>query len=169
MSEEKQGQQDNSQAAQQTESFQETEPDYKKLYEEWKGHSRDHESAAKKAQARVKALEEELAKRPETQKSVEDRLLQLENENKAYKEQAARNQLVKDVAKATNVPETLVALLNGADEESLTEQAKSLSEVLSKGSTATVPVVLGSSSNETQTETQTADEFFRAQFKKIGH
>ncbi len=96
--------------------------DYKALYESALAESRKWEGRSK---ANLKELEE-LKRQPPKDRTVEERLAALESENEALKATAARAALVESVAKATGLDRSIVAALNGADEEALTGQAREI-------------------------------------------
>lgn len=102
------------------------EPDYKTLYENALKESRKWESRSK---ANLKELDELKAAAPKADPTVEERLSALESENASLKASAARSELVDSVAKATGLDRSIVATLNGEDEESLTEQAKAVAAI----------------------------------------
>ena len=104
---------------------QQTEPakDYKALYEEALKESRKWEQRSK---ANKKALDDLQAAKPPTGPTLEERMDALEQENAALKASAARSALVDQVAKATGLDRSIVAALNGADEDALTEQAQAV-------------------------------------------
>ncbi len=102
------------------------EPDYKALYEKALAESRKWEGRSK---ANKKELDE-LKNQPAQDRTVEERLAALEDENKSLKASAARNALVDSVAKATGLDRSIVSALNGADEEALTEQAQAIAAQL---------------------------------------
>lgn len=101
-------------------------PDYKALYENALKESRKWESRSK---ANLKELDELKAAAAETDPTVEERLSALESENAALKASAARSALVDSVAKATGLDRSIVATLNGEDEDALTEQAKAVAAI----------------------------------------
>lgn len=105
------------------------EPDYKAMYEQLKAESRKWEDRSKQNKAKADKLDELMAGNG----SVEDRIAALEAENKAMKDAKARHELVAKVAAATGLSESIVAALNGEDEESLTAQAKAVAELKPKG------------------------------------
>lgn len=102
------------------------EQDYRALYEQARAESRKWEGRSK---ANAKELEA-LRRQPAQDRTVEDRLAALEAENEALKASAARNALVESVAKATGLDRSIVAALNGADEEALTGQAQAIAAQL---------------------------------------
>ena len=102
------------------------EPDYKALYENALKESRKWESRSK---ANLKELDELKAAATKTDPTVEERLSALESENAALKASAARSALVDSVAKATGLDRSIVATLNGEDEDALTEQAKAVAAI----------------------------------------
>ena len=103
------------------------EPDYKALYESALKESRKWESRSK---ANLKELDELKAAAPKADPTVEERLGALESENAALKASAARSALVDSVAKATGLDRSIVATLNGEDEDALTEQAKAVAAIV---------------------------------------
>lgn len=112
------------------------EIDYKAKYEEALKHSREWEKRAKSNRDKAKAYDEAEAGK----KTVEERLAALEGENASLKAAAERAETIKAVAKETGVPESVVAALNGADAEALTEQAKAIAEAMKpKGGAPVVP------------------------------
>ena len=102
------------------------EPDYKALYENALKESRKWESRSK---ANLKELDELKAAAPKADPTVEERLSALESENASLKASAARSELVDSVAKATGLDRSIVATLNGEDEDALTEQAKAVAAI----------------------------------------
>ena len=96
-------------------------PDYKALYEEAVKESRKWE---KRSKDNLAALNDLKGTQSAAEKSIDERVAALEKENADLKAASARSALVDSVAKATGVDRAIVAALNGADEESLTEQAK---------------------------------------------
>lgn len=102
-------------------------PDYKALYENALKESRKWESRSK---ANLKELDELKAAAPKADPTVEERLSALESENASLKASAARSALVDSVAKATGLDRSIVATLNGEDEDALTEQAKAVAAIV---------------------------------------
>lgn len=102
-------------------------PDYKALYENALKESRKWESRSK---ANLKELDELKAAAAKTDPTVEERLSALESENAALKASAARSALVDSVAKATGLDRSIVATLNGEDEDALTEQANAVAAIM---------------------------------------
>lgn len=102
------------------------EPDYKALYENALKESRKWESRSK---ANLKELDELKAAATKADPTVEERLSALESENASLKASAARSALVDSVAKATGLDRSIVATLNGEDEDALTEQAKAVAAI----------------------------------------
>ena len=103
--------------------------DYKALYEQLKADSRKWEERAKANKA--KADEYDQLKGGE--ESIEDRIAKLEAENKAMRDAETRHALVAKVARAVDLPESLVETLSGSDEETLTAQAQAVAELKPKG------------------------------------
>ena len=85
------------------------EQDYKALYEQTRAESRKWEGRSK---ANAKELEA-LRRQPAQDRTVEDRLAALETENAALKAAKARAEMVREVATATGLQESIVASLNG--------------------------------------------------------
>lgn len=105
------------------------EPDYKALYEQLKSDSRKWEERAKANRdkaARVDDLEGEVQRLREGFESMRA-------ENESMRAEKERRALVASVAAATGLSEAIVASLSGADEESLTEQATSIANLMPKG------------------------------------
>lgn len=103
--------------------------DYKAMCEQLKAESRKWEERSKANKAKADQLDKLMA----GNNSVEERIAALEAENKAMKDARARQELVAKVATETELPESLVASLNGEDEESLMEQAKAIANLKPKG------------------------------------
>lgn len=104
-------------------------PDYKALYEASVKESRKWEERAKANKDKADKWDEASA----GSDSIEERIAALESENKQMKDATARHALVAKVAAATGLSETLVASLNGSDEEALTAQAKAIADLKPKG------------------------------------
>lgn len=102
-------------------------PDYKALYENALKESRKWESRSK---ANLKELDELKAAAAKTDPTVEERLSALESENASLKASAARSALVDSVAKATGLDRSIVATLNGEDEDALAEQANAVAAIM---------------------------------------
>lgn len=124
-------QEQQAQGAQQAEGGQ--EPDYKAMYEasqaeleKTKAYSRKHEAQAKSNAEKAKLYDEAQTKA----RSVEERLAALESENKALRDARDRADVVARVAKATGLDAATVSMLNGADEDQLTEQATAVRSML---------------------------------------
>lgn len=98
--------------------------DWEAKYKELQKVSRKWESRAKEN----KRAADELGKAQEKAKTIEERVALLEGENKSFREKAARVELVKSVSEHTGLPVEVVSLLNGGDEDALTEQAELLAE-----------------------------------------
>lgn len=99
----------------------------KALYENALKESRKWESRSK---ANLKELDELKAAATKTDPTVEERLSALESENASLKASAARSALVDSVAKATGLDRSIVATLNGEDEDALTEQANAVAAIM---------------------------------------
>lgn len=100
------------------------ETDYKALYEKSVAESRKWEERSKANFEKAKLWDEA----EEKNKTVEEKLAALTAENKTLKDEKARAELVSQIAKATGVDKAIVSTLNGADEETLTAQAKAIAE-----------------------------------------
>lgn len=102
----------------------ESDKDYKAMYEQAISESRKWESRSKANAEKAKKHDElETAK-----KTLEERVSDIEARNKALEDEKKRAQLVKDVASATGVPESIVSTLSATDEETMTAQAKAIAE-----------------------------------------
>lgn len=110
--------------------------DYKALYEQSLKESRKWEDRSKRNLEELKALKESAGK---PDKSVEERLAALEDENAKLKADAARSSLVQSVAKATGLDAAIVSALNGADEEELTAQAEAVAALAKPASAPKAP------------------------------
>ena len=91
----------------------------------WKAQARKNESTMKANKRELDALKAQL----QGSKSVEDRLTALETENAALKAAKARADLVREVATATGLQESIVASLNGVDADALTAQARAVASI----------------------------------------
>jgi len=107
----------------------EPEADYKALYEKTLAESRKWEKRAKDNADKAKKLDELTA----GEQSLEERIGKLEAENEKLKADKARAELVAKVAADTGLPESVVAALNGTDEETLAEQAMAVVALKPKG------------------------------------
>lgn len=106
-----------------------SEPDYKALYEQWKSESRKWEERAKANKDKADKWDAAAG----GEESLEARLSKLEAENRAMKDAERRHALVAKVASETGLAESLVSTLNGADEETLLAQAKSVAALKPTG------------------------------------
>lgn len=105
-------------------SAQDDGKDYKAMYEQAISESRKWESRSKANAEKAKKYDElESAK-----KSLEERVSDIESRNKALEDEKARAALVKAVAKATGVPESIVSTLSATDEDTMTAQANAIAE-----------------------------------------
>lgn len=111
----------------------EEEKDYKALYEEALAQSRKWEKRSKDNRAELEGLKQSAPKQDPT---LEERLAALEEENNSLKAAKARNALIDSVASATGVDRSLVASLNGEDEEALTAQAEAIAAIAKPRATA---------------------------------
>jgi hypothetical protein len=91
----------------------------------WKAQARRNETTMKANKRELDALKAQL----QGSKSVEDRLTALETENAALKAAKARADLVREVATATGLQESIVASLNGVDADALTAQARAVASI----------------------------------------
>ena len=98
--------------------------DYKALYEQTLAESRKWEKRSKDNADKAKKYDE----LESANQTLEERVASIEAANKALENEKERARLVKSVAKSTGVPEAIVSALSGADEDSLTAQAKSIAE-----------------------------------------
>lgn len=103
--------------------------DYKALYEAALKESRKWESRSKANADKARAYDA-LA---DGGTSPEDRLAAVTSERDRLRADAERAGLVARVAEATGVSASIVSTLNGADEETLTAQAKAVSAVMPHG------------------------------------
>lgn len=103
--------------------------DYKALCEQLKSESRKWEDRAKQNKEKADRYDQLMA----GNESIEQRIAALEAENKAMKDAETRHALVAKVAATAGLPESLVATLNGSDEETLTAQAKAIADLKPKG------------------------------------
>lgn len=107
-----------------TDPAQDDGKDYKSMYEQAVSESRKWESRSKANAEKAKKYDElESAK-----KTLEERVSSIEAANKALEDEKARASLVKQVAAATGVPESIVSTLSATDEDTLTAQAKAIAE-----------------------------------------
>lgn len=98
--------------------------DYKAMYEQAISESRKWETRSKANAEKAKKFDElESAK-----KTLEERVASIEAANKALEDEKERARLVKTVAKATGVPESIVSNLSATDEETMTAQAQAIAE-----------------------------------------
>lgn len=102
----------------------EDDTDYKALYEQTLAASRKWESRSKSNAEKARKYDELAA----GEKSVEQRIEALEAANKALENEKTRSKMVRSVAKATGVPESIVSALSANDEDSLTAQAKAIAD-----------------------------------------
>ena len=100
------------------------ETDYKAMYEKAVAESRKWESRSKANAEKAKRYDE----LESANKTLEERVSSIEAANRALEDEKARSALVKQVAKATGVPESIVSTLSATDEESMTAQAAAIAE-----------------------------------------
>jgi hypothetical protein len=98
--------------------------DYKAMYEQAISESRKWESRSKANAEKAKKYDE----MEEANKTLEERVASIEAANKALNDEKERAKLVKAVAKATGVPESIVSTLSATDEEAMTAQAQAIAE-----------------------------------------
>ena len=98
--------------------------DYKAMYEQAISESRKWESRSKANAEKAKKYDE----MADAKKTLEERVASIEAANKALSDEKERAKLVKSVAAATGVPESIVSTLSATDEESMTAQAKAIAE-----------------------------------------
>ena len=96
----------------------------KEMYEKAVEESRKWEKRSKANAEKAKKYDE----MENANKSLEDRMAAIEAANKALEDEKARNILVKQVSKATGVPESIVSTLSATDEEGMTAQAQAIAE-----------------------------------------
>ena len=105
------------------------EPDYKALYEEAKANSRKWEERAKANKEKADKYDEATG----GEESLEARIAKLEADKAALEQQQERRALVAKVAAEYGLSESIVAVLNGADEQTLGEQAKAIAGLRPSG------------------------------------
>lgn len=98
--------------------------DYKAMYEQAISESRKWEARSKANAEKAKKYDE----LESANKTLEERVSSIEAANKALEDEKTRAQLVKSVAAATGVSESIVSTLSATDEDSLTAQAKAIAE-----------------------------------------
>jgi uncharacterized small protein (DUF1192 family) len=102
----------------------EGDTDYKALYEAAKAEAHKWERRSKRNFEKANKYDELLAGGD----SIEERIAALEADKQRLEDEKNRATLVKSVAKATGVPESIVSNLSATDEEALTAQAKSIAD-----------------------------------------
>ena len=98
--------------------------DYKAMYEQAISESRKWETRSKANAEKAKKYDE----MEEAKKTLEERVASIEAANKALSDEKERAKLVKSVANATGVPESIVSTLSATDEETMTAQAQAIAE-----------------------------------------
>lgn len=98
--------------------------DYKAMYEQAISESRKWESRSKANAEKARKYDE----MESANKTLEERVSTIEAANKALESEKARAKLVKDVARATGVPESIVSSLSATDEEAMTAQAQAIAD-----------------------------------------
>ena len=106
-----------------------SEPDYKAMYEKAVAESRKWEKRSKDNAEKAKKLDELTA----GEASLEDRIAKLEADKKRLEDEKARAAVVAKVAEETGLSEKIVAALNGADEDTLKEQAAAVAALKPAG------------------------------------
>lgn len=146
-------------AAQEPQEGAAQEPDYKALYEKAQADLDKAKESSRKWEGRSKANAEKAKAYDESQakaKTVEERLAALEQENASLKAARDRADVVSRVAKATGLSESVVAMLNGTDEDALTQQAEGVKAAI--GGTRRYPAV-GDRGPATGSKPMTEDDF----------
>ena len=106
------------------------EPDWKVKYEKMREHSRDWEKKARANQSAADELEKLKADSQTEQQKAMQRAEKAEAELQKLKDEAARARIVAEVSAKQGVPADLVAMLNGADEDELSEQIDRIKKAL---------------------------------------
>ena len=107
-----------------TDPAQDDGKDYKAMYEQAISESRKWENRSKANAEKAKKYDE----MEEAKKTLEERVASIEAANKALSDEKERAKLVKSVANATGVPESIVSTLSATDEETMTAQAQAIAE-----------------------------------------
>ena len=89
---------------------------------DWRAEAKKWERRARENKRELDAARSE----PKADRTVEQRLAALEEENATLRARAERSALVQSVANATGLDAALVSALNGADEDELTSQAQAI-------------------------------------------
>lgn len=107
-----------------TDPAQDEGKDYKAMYEQAISESRKWENRSKANAEKAKKYDE----LESANKTLEERVASIEAANKALSDEKECAKLVKEVSKATGVPESIVSTLSATDEESMTAQAKAIAD-----------------------------------------
>ena len=107
-----------------------TETDWKAKYEKMREHSREWEKKAKANQSAADELEKQRADSQTEQQRAMERAERAEAELQKLKDEAERSRIVAAVSSSQGVPADLVSMLNGADEDELSEQVDRIRKVL---------------------------------------
>ena len=107
-----------------------TETDWKAKYEKMREHSREWEKKAKANQSAADELEKQRADSQTEQQRAMERAERAEAELQKLKDEAERSRIVTAVSSSQGVPADLVSMLNGADEDELSEQVDRIRKVL---------------------------------------
>lgn len=113
------------------------ETDWKAKYESMREHSRDWEKKAKANQSAADELEKLRADSQTEQQRATARAEKAEAELQKLRDEAERARIVSEVSGKNDVPPDLVAMLNGADADELTEQIGRIKKVLLAAPTRT--------------------------------
>lgn len=149
------------QEAAETEAHAEEQVDYKALYEKTLKESRKWEQRSKDNAEKAKRLDELTA----GEESLEDRIAKLEAENKRLHDEKERAALVAKVASETGIAESLVATLNGNDEDTLMAQAQAIAALKPTGApivpeAGKFPQDAGASKTAAEKFGEIVDQFF---------
>lgn len=150
-----------------------TEPtDYEAMYKEAIKHSREWEKRAKAN----KGAADELAELKRSQMSEIERAQAERDELKAqvdaFKAKEERAAWIAEVAKETKVDAGLLEMLSASTKDELLEKAQTIAEKYQERAdepAGTVPVVLGDGNHAKEVPSVSANDFIRAQFKKMNH
>ena len=107
-----------------------TETDWKAKYEKMREHSREWEKKAKANQSAADELEKQRADSQTEQQRAMERAERAEAELQKLRDEAERSRIVAAVSSSQGVPADLVSMLNGADEDELSEQVDRIRKVL---------------------------------------
>lgn len=113
------------------------ETDWKAKYEAMREHSREWEKKARANQSAADELEKQRADSQTEQQKAIARAEKAEAELQKLRADAERARVVAEVSASQGVPADLVEMLNGADEDELTEQINRIRKVLLAAPTRT--------------------------------